>query len=94
VLFKLKDPSPESIAATAEVLRSMDGRIATLRSVEVAVNEREAPNSYHIALRTTHDSWGDYETYRTDPYHVDTVLAHMGAAVEHSASVDFQSRAV
>ena len=91
VLFRLKDRSPESIQQTAGILRSMDGRIPTLRAVEVAVDERHASNAFDIALRTTFASWPDYDAYRIHPYHQDPVLAHMHAAAETAAVVDFES---
>jgi hypothetical protein len=93
VLFRLKDRSPQSIEKTASVLRSMEGRIPSLIAVEVAADERHASNAYDIALRTSFESWPDYDAYRVHPYHLDPVLAHMHAAAESAAVVDFESAA-
>jgi hypothetical protein len=69
----------------------MEGRIAALRQIEAAADQRHSPTAYDIALITRFDSWADYDAYRTDPYHLDPVLVHMGAAAELVATVDFES---
>lgn len=87
VLFKLKDPT--DIQRTAEMLRSMDGKIAALRSIDVGVDQLGTPRSYHISLTTKFDSWEDFETYRVDPIHA-KVLEHMAQVTDQAAAVDYE----
>lgn len=87
VLFKLKDSG--RIEETADVLRSMDGKIDVLRHLEVGVDRVGSERSYHIALVTKFDTWEDLERYRTHPEHA-PVLAHMAKVVEQAAVVDYE----
>jgi hypothetical protein len=90
VLFKLKDRSPEAVANTAEVLRSMDGKIAPLQAIEVGVNVVPSPRAYDIALITRFASLADMELYQAHPIH-QGVLAHMREVMEGAVAVDFET---
>ncbi|MFZ2359066.1 MAG: GNAT family N-acetyltransferase [Anaerolineae bacterium] len=90
VLFKLKDRSPEAVAKTAEVLRSLDGKIAPLQAIEVGVNVVPSPRAYDIALITRFASLADMELYQVHPIH-QGVLAHMREVMEAAVAVDFES---
>jgi hypothetical protein len=90
VLFRLEDRSPENITRTAEILRSMEGRIDVLKGLEVGINQRDTPNSHDIALVTRFESWEDYDAYRVHPYHVDPVLKHMHAVAAGAAVADYE----
>lgn len=87
VLFKLKDPA--RVGETAKVLRSMEGKIAELKQIEVGVDQLDTPRSYHIALVTQFETWADFDVYREHPEHK-PVLAHMAEVVEHAAVVDYE----
>jgi hypothetical protein len=91
VLFKLGDRSPESVARTAAILRSMAGRIPSLAGVHVGIDQTRSERSYDLALTTHFDSWAAYDEYRVHPYHRDTVLAHLAEAAESAAVVDYES---
>lgn len=88
VLFKLRDPSPGMVQATAAVLREMEGKIPTLRSIEVGVDEVKSERSHHISLITRFDDWAGLESYRVHPLH-GRVLAHMQRVVASSVVVDY-----
>lgn len=88
VLFTLDDPADRDEAVA--VLRGMQGRIPTLRGVEVGVDERPSPRSAHIALLTHFDDWEGLDAYAVHPHHVDVVLAHMGRVVAEAKKVDWQ----
>lgn len=90
VLFKLKDRSPEAVARTAEVLRSMEGKIAPLQGIEVGVNVVPSPRAYDLALITRFASLADMELYQVHPIH-QGVLAHMRAVMETAVAVDFET---
>lgn len=76
VLFKLKDRSPAAVEKTAQVLRSMEGKIAPLQAIEVGVNVIPSARAYDIALITRFASLADMELYQVHPIHQE-VLAHI-----------------
>ncbi|GBF72890.1 stress responsive protein [Paenibacillus sp. 598K] len=90
VLFKLKDRSPESVQATADVLRAMEGQIEQLRKLEVGVDVLHTERSYDIALTTVFDSLDDLQAYQVHPVH-QKVIEHMSQVRESAASVDYES---
>ncbi len=87
VTFRLKDPS--TVEATAARLRAMSGRVPSLRSIEVGVDQLRTPRAVHIALITRFDDEAGYRAYAVDPIHKE-VLAHMGTVVETAAVVDWE----
>ncbi|CAH1225373.1 hypothetical protein PAECIP111893_05253 [Paenibacillus plantiphilus] len=90
VLFKLKDRSPESIAATAQVLKDMEGQIDVLRHLEVGTDILHSERSYDIALVTKFDSMDALGEYQVHPVHK-KVIEHMTQVRESSFSVDYES---
>lgn len=90
VLFKLKDRSPESVQATADVLRAMEGQIEQLRKLEVGVDVLHTERSYDIALTTIFDSLDDLQAYQVHPVH-QKVIEHMSQVRESAVSVDYES---
>ena len=69
VCFKLKDNSPEQCEKAAGVLRSMQGNVPLLRSIEVGVDFLHSERSYDVILQVTLDSPEALEAYQRDPYH-------------------------
>lgn len=55
VLFKLSDNSPQNCARTADILRSMDGKVDLLRGITVGTDNLHSPRSYDIALEVLLD---------------------------------------
>lgn len=90
VLFKLKDRSPESVAATAKVLRDLEGKIPELLTIEVGIDVLHSERSYDIALHTTFDSLEALNAYQVHPEHK-KVIAHMNEVRESSVSVDYEA---
>lgn len=91
VLFKLHHRSPEAVERAAAVLRGMRGRIPGLLEVEVGIDTLGSGRAWDIALITRFADREGYEAYRTHPYHVDPVLAHMHAHAAEAAVVDWVS---
>lgn len=89
VLFELASPSRENTDETAAILRSMEGRIPELASIEVGADELSTPRSFHLALTTRHESWAAYETYQAHPIHQE-VLAHMKRVISRAVAVDYE----
>lgn len=88
VLFTLKDPA--DAGRIAGVLRAMDGRVPSLKSIEVGVDEMPSPRSAHVSLITRFDDEDGFEAYRVHPVHQD-VLAVMREAVQSAVKVDYRS---
>ena len=91
VLFKLSDPRPETIAATRDLLVSMDGTVPQLRYLEVGVDIIRSERSYDLALVTRLDSLDELKAYQVDPYHAGTILPHMRSVCSAIVAVDYES---
>lgn len=90
VFFKLAEPTPANIATTREKLLSMQGKIPTLRYLEVGVDLIHSERSYDLALVTHFDTLADLQSYQVDPYHAGEVVPHMKAVCSASATVDYE----
>ncbi len=90
VLFKLKDPSPENLKKTCEVLWGMKGKIPFMRSIEVGVDMVHSPRSYDLALVARFDSLEDLQAYQAHPVHLE-VLNYMATVREAAVAVDYGS---
>jgi hypothetical protein len=91
VLFKLSDPKPEIIAATHDLLLSMDGKVPQLRHLEVGLDLVRSERSYDLALVTRFDSLDELRAYQVDPYHAGTILPHMRSVCSAIVAVDYES---
>lgn len=89
VFFKLTTAA--DIPATVELLRSMNGRIAELRHLEVGSDLLHTERSYDIALLTRFDSLEALQAYQVHPYHAETVVPHMKAVCSAIVAVDYQT---
>ena len=90
VLFKLREASPGTLAATAAVLQEMEGKIPALNSIEVGVDIVRSERSYDLALITRFSDWQGLEAYRVHPVH-GKVLTHLQRVVFDSIVVDYES---
>lgn len=89
VLFKLSDNSPENCEKTADILRSMDGKVDLLRGITVGIDNLHSPRSYDIALEVLLDDMSALEAYQQDEYHCNVVKKHMHSVASGSVSIDF-----
>jgi hypothetical protein len=90
VFFKLSDPA--DIPATADLLRSMKGKISELRHLEVGVDVIRSERSYDIALVTRFDSLDALQAYQVHPYHAEIVVPHMKSVSTSIVAVDYEER--
>lgn len=90
VCFKLKDNSAENCLKTADILKSMQGKVPTLIDMEVGIDFLHSQRSYDIILQVTLENADKLEEYQTDPYHCDVVKTHMHAVMESSVAVDYE----
>lgn len=89
VCFKLKDNSKENVEKTADILRSMEGKVDLIRDIEVGVDFLHSERSYDIILQVTLDDEAALEQYQNDEYHCSVVKKHMHAVREASVAVDY-----
>lgn len=89
VCFKLKDNSEENVLKTADVLKSMDGKVDLLKSIEVGVDFLHSSRSYDVILQVTLDDADALDAYQKDAYHCDVVKKHMHEVMESSIAIDY-----
>ena len=90
VCFKLKDNSLEECNKAAEVLRSMEGNVDLIRSIEVGVDFLHSQRSYDVILQVVLDDKKALEEYQKDEYHCSVVKKHMHSVAETSIAIDYQ----
>lgn len=90
VLFRLKDKRPENMASVTAKLRTLEGNVPTLNSIEVGVNVVESDRAYDIGLVTRFDDLAAMEAYQVHPFHQD-VLAFMKDKAETAVAIDYES---
>jgi len=72
----------------AKRLRSMEGRVPSLGSIEVGVDELRTQRSWDLCLITRFESADAFAAYRVDPAHQE-VLAWLKGHAESVAAVDW-----
>lgn len=90
VCFKLKDNSLEECEKAANILKSMDGNVPLLRSIEVGVDFLHSPRSYDIILQVTLDDAKALDEYQKNEYHCSVVKKHMHSVAETSIAIDYE----
>ncbi|MBV5341410.1 MAG: Dabb family protein [Deltaproteobacteria bacterium] len=91
VLFKLAEPTAETLATTRNKLLSMDGKIDLLRHLEVGVDLVRSERSYDIALTTRFDSLEDLQAYQIHPFHAGEVVPYMKLVCSSIVAVDYEN---
>ena len=87
VCFKWKDGGKKEEAK--KVLLSMEGKVPTLRGIEVGTDFLGSPRSYDVFLGVLLEDEKALDEYQNDPYHVGVVKKFMHAETESSVAVDF-----
>lgn len=89
VCFKLKDASEESCLKTAQILKSMQGNVPQINTIEVGVDFLHSERSYDVILQVTVDDEKALNDYQNDPYHCDVVKKYIHSVRESSVAVDY-----
>jgi len=90
VMVKLKDPTPENIEEAVAKIRSMDGKIEVLKSLEVGRDVVRSERSYDLGLIAKFEDRAGLEIYNTHPVHL-PVLAYLRERMSAITAVDFES---
>ena len=89
VFFKLKNRSPESVAEAADMLRSMEGKIEQVKTLEIGTDILRSERSFDIALTATVDTLDDLQAYTTHPVH-QKIIEYINGVKEISLAVDYE----
>jgi len=88
VMFKLKEKTAENMEAAVSTLRGLDGKIESLRFIEVGVDFKETERSHDLVLTTHFDDQEGLSAYASHPTHL-PVIETMRNLCSNSIVVDF-----
>jgi hypothetical protein len=88
VMFKLADKTPENLNQVINALRGMEGKIETLRYLEVGKDYSESERSYDVVLTTHFDNQEGLKTYISHENHL-PVVEKIRALCSGSVVVDY-----
>jgi len=89
VCFSLNDNSPAEVEKAADILRSMEGNVPFIKSIEVGCDFLHSERSYDIILQVTLDNVEALNDYQEDPYHCSVVKKHMHSVAKSSIAIDY-----
>lgn len=90
ICFKLANGSQQNCDEAKHVLLSMDGKVPTVKAIDVHVDQLRSERSFDVMLEVTVESWDALNEYQQDPYHCNVVKKHMHAVAEKSIAMDFE----
>ncbi len=88
VMFKLKENTPENLSQVVEALRSMEGKIETLKHIEVGENFKASDRAFDVVLTTHFDNESGLDAYIAHPVH-QPVVTLIRSLCEKMGSVDY-----
>ena len=89
VMLKLLDKNKTNTKKVVDALKSLEGNIEVLRSIEIGVNITESERSYDVVLTTEFDNQEGLSTYGTHPNHL-PVVETIRSLCSGSVVVDYE----
>ncbi len=89
VMFKLAQNTSENINTIVSALRGMEGRIETLKHIEVGVNIRESDRSFDVVLTTHFEDQKGLDIYINHDVHK-PVVETVRSLCQKSVVVDYE----
>ena len=89
VMFKLTEKTSENMEYATNSLRSLEGKIETLKSIEIGTDFLESDRSYDIVLTAEFESKDGLEIYGGHKNHL-PVVKIMRSLCSSSIVVDFE----
>lgn len=89
VMFKLAEKTPENLDLVINSLRSMEGKIETLRFIEVGQDYSGSERSYDVVLTTNFDDNEGLKIYASHKNHL-PVIEKMRSLCKSSVVVDYE----
>jgi hypothetical protein len=90
ILAKLKDRSVQNIQSTHALMSSLNGKIPSLRHLEVGIDLTRSERSYDLALIAKFDDLAGLDAYQTHPIHV-PISARVRELAASIVAVDYES---
>ncbi|GJL79753.1 MAG: stress responsive protein [Nitrospinaceae bacterium] len=90
VMFRLTEKTPENMKLVIDALNGMQGKIETLRFLEVGQDFSGSERSYDVVLTTHFDDREGLKTYATHKNHL-PVIEKMRALCSGSVVVDYET---
>ena len=88
VMFKLTEKTEANLAQVVDALKGMEGRIESLKHIEVGVDFKGSDRSYDVVLTTHFDDVQGLEQYIAHPIH-QPVVALIRSLCSGSVVVDY-----
>ncbi len=88
VMFKLKEKTPDNVKQVVDALRGMEGRIETLKHIEVGENFKESDRAFDVVLTTHFENEAGLDAYIAHPVH-QPVVALIRSLCGGMASADY-----
>ena len=89
VMFKLAEKNPENMERAVDSLKSLEGKIETLKSIEVGTDFLESERSYDIVLTAQFENREGLEIYGGHENHL-PVVKIMRSLCSSSVVVDYE----
>ena len=89
VMFKLAEKTAENMERAVNSLRSLEGKIETLQSIEIGTDFLESERSYDIVLTAHFEDRDGLKTYANHENHL-PVVKIMRSLCSSSAVVDYE----
>jgi len=89
VMFKLAEKTPENLDMVINSLRSMEGKIETLRFLDVGKDFSGSERSYDVVLTTHFDDKEGLKIYAGHENHI-PVVEKMRSLCSRSVVVDYE----
>ena len=91
VMFKFKENNKEAHIAQAEtMLEALEGKVPSLRSMEVGINFAQEERAMDMSIITTFDDKEGLHAYAVDEAHQD-VVAFLKEVCEYTKVVDYET---
>ena len=89
VMFKLAEKTAENMERAVQSLKSLEGKIETLQSIEIGTDFLESERSYDIVLTTHFEDRNGLNVYANHENHL-PVVNIMRSLCSSSAVVDYE----
>ena len=89
VMFKLAEKNPENMERAVDSLKSLEGKIETLKSIEVGTDFLESERSYDIVLTAQFENREGLKIYGGHENHL-PVVKIMRSLCSSSVVVDYE----
>jgi hypothetical protein len=91
VLVKLKNNAPQNLESTRTLLESMNGKISSMRHLEVGTNVGSSDRAYDVSLIAKFVNLDGLRAYEQHPIHL-PISKNLREVASSIAVVDYESK--